>query len=119
MANHLPRQLAAALAAGAVLASTPALAVDADAAQSLAQQNKCLKCHADDIQDGGPSFSKVAAKYKNQGGDAAESRLYTHLTTGEKARFPDGHEEKHGIVKTSPRKDAAQIKNLIQWILAQ
>ena len=49
----------------------------------------------------------------------AEAKLVTHLTTGEKAKFPDGHEEEHKIVKTSPPKDNAQVKNLVQWILAQ
>ena len=39
-----------------------------------------------------------------------------HITTGEKAKFEDGHEEDHAIVKS---KDPAQIKNLVEWILAQ
>jgi cytochrome c len=45
--------------------------------------------------------------------------LITHVTSGEKAKFPDGHEEEHKIVKTSPPKDMAQIKNLVDWILSQ
>jgi cytochrome c len=41
------------------------------------------------------------------------------MAHGEKARFPDGHEETHKPVNTSPPKDMAQIKSLVQWILAQ
>jgi len=55
----------------------------------------------------------VAAKYKGKSG--AEARLFTHITTGEIAKFPDGHEEEHKIIKT---KDQAAIKNLIAWILS-
>jgi len=47
--------------------------------------------------------------------DAAE-RLVQHLTTGEKAKFPDGHEEEHKIVKA---KDPAEVRNLADWILIQ
>ena len=64
----------------------------------------------------GPAYQKVAEKYK--GKDNAEARLIEHITSGEKAKFPDGHEEAHKIVKTSPPNDAAQIKNLVDWILS-
>ena len=40
--------------------------------------------------------------------------LYTHLTTGEKAKFADGHEEDHKIIKG----EKAEIMNLIHFILA-
>ena len=39
-----------------------------------------------------------------------------HLTPGEMAKFPDGHEEEHKIIKA---KDPADIKNLADWILSQ
>ena len=45
--------------------------------------------------------------------------LASVVISGEKAKFPDGHEEEHKIVKTSPPKDPEQVKNLVQWILAQ
>ncbi len=92
-------------------------AVDADAAKALAKQNNCFKCHAIDKDKDGPSYHSVAEKYKGKPG--AEAKLINHITSGEKAKFPDGHEEEHKIVKTSPPKDPEQIKNLIQWILAQ
>lgn len=108
--------LGAALVAAAALCA-PAHAVDADAARKLAQQNNCLKCHSVDKDKDGPAYKKVAEKYKGKAN--AEQRLIEHITTGEKAKFPDGHEEEHKVVKTSPAKDMAQIKNLVQWILAQ
>ena len=98
----------------AALSAAPARAVDAAAADALARQNGCLKCHAVDKQKEGPSFKETAAKYKGKSG--AEQRLVTHITTGEKAKFPDGHEEEHKIIKT---KDMNEIKNLVGWILSQ
>ena len=100
----------AALAFSSVASAAP----DAEAAKALAKQNNCFKCHAIDKDKDGPSYHSVAEKYK--GKPNAEAKLVNHLTTGEKAKFPDGHEEEHKIVKT---KDEAQIKNLVQWILAQ
>jgi len=92
-------------------------ALDVEAAKALAKQNNCLKCHAIDKDKDGPSYKKVAEKYK--GKVTAEARLVEHITSGEKAKFPDGHEEEHKIVKTSPPKDVEQTKNLVQWILSQ
>jgi len=91
-------------------------AVDVDEAKDLATQNNCFKCHAIGKDLDGPAYKKVAAKYKGKPG--AEKRLIEHITTGEKAKFPDGHEEDHKIVKTSPPKDMAQIQNLVNWILS-
>lgn len=88
-------------------------AVDADAAQALARQNNCFKCHGVDKKKDGPAYKEVAAKYR--GKPDAEAKLITHITTGEKAKFPDGHEEDHKIIKT---KDMDQIKNLVNWILS-
>jgi cytochrome c len=99
------------------LLSAPAYAVDEEAAKALAKQNNCFKCHAVEKDKDGPAYKKVAAKFKGKAD--AEDRLISHITSGEKAKFPDGHEEEHKIVKTSPPKDMAQVKNLVQWILAQ
>jgi len=107
----------AALLGLALMGQGSANAADDDAAKALARQNNCLKCHAIDKDKDGPAFKKVAEKYK--GKSNAEAKLIEHLTSGEKAKFPDGHEEEHKIVKTSPAKDMAQIKNLVQWVLSQ
>ena len=103
--------------AACLMSVSSAFAVDADAALALARQNNCLKCHSVDKEKDGPAYKKVAAKFKGKAD--AEARLIQHITSGEKAKFPDGHEEEHKIVKTSPANDQAQIKNLVQWILAQ
>lgn len=89
-------------------------AVDADAAQRLARQSSCFKCHAVDKKKKGPSFQDVAAKWK--GKPEAHDRIVQHITSGERVKFPDGHEEDHAIVKT---KDKVQIDNLVDWILGQ
>lgn len=89
-------------------------AADADAAKATARQSGCFKCHSVEKEKDGPAFRKVAEKYRGKAN--AEERLITHITTGEKAKFPDGHEEDHKIIKT---KDMAEIKNLIGWILSQ
>jgi len=109
--------LSSAVAAVISLFAPVAQALDADAAKALAKQNNCLKCHAIDKEKDGPAYNKVAEKYKGKAN--AEARLIEHITSGEKAKFPDGHEEEHKIVKTSPPKDMDQIKNLVQWILSQ
>jgi cytochrome c len=107
---------AAILAAGALLAPNLAAAVDADAAQALARQNNCFKCHAVKKDKDGPAWTSVAQKYKGKAD--AQEHLIRHLTSGEKAKFPDGHEEDHKIIKTDPPNDAAQVKNLVDWILS-
>lgn len=89
-------------------------AVDVEAAKALARQNGCFKCHSVDKEKDGPTYKKVAEKFRGKAN--AEERLITHITTGEKAKFPDGHEEEHKIIKT---KDMVEIKNLIGWILSQ
>jgi cytochrome c len=99
--------------------SAKASAVDADSAIGLAKQNACFKCHNytkeqqnNKPKDGKPWY-EVAAKYK--GKSDAETKLITHINTGPRMKFPDGHEEEHKIIKT---KDEAQQKNLVNWILS-
>jgi cytochrome c len=96
----------ACLAAMLALAIAPSgfAAVDPVAAEALLRKNNC------------PSYREVAQKYKGKDRGEAETRLVTHITTGEKAKFPDGHEEDHKIIKT---KDMDEIRNGINWILSQ
>lgn len=105
---------AAGLLLAALLAAPAVQAVDADAAQALARQNNCFKCHSVEKKKDGPSYKDVAAKFKGKAD--AQASIVKHLTTGEKAKFPDGHEEEHKVIKA---KDAAEVKNLADWILAQ
>ncbi|HEX9719553.1 MAG TPA: c-type cytochrome [Ramlibacter sp.] len=103
-------------AAAAVFAfSMPAAAaVDADAAVKLSKQSGCTKCHSVDKAKKGPAFQKVAAKYKGKAD--GEARLIEFVTKSPKVKLDDGSEEEHKAVST---KDAAQVKNLVQWMLAQ
>src|SRR5215831_18467924 len=93
--------------------SVTAFAADAGAAQALAQKSGCFKCHGVDKKKDGPALRDAAAKYKERAD--AEERLVYHVTSGEKVKFDDGHEEEHKKVKTS---DPNEIKNLVNWILS-
>ncbi len=97
----------------ALVLSADACAVDAEAAQALAKQNNCFRCHGIDKDKDGPAWRKIAVKFKAM--PNAEEKLTKHLTSGEKAKFPDGHEEDHKILKSD---DPAETKNLVDWILS-
>jgi cytochrome c len=112
--KHVHRSVALAVLGVAVAFSSGASALDATGAQQLARQSNCLKCHSVDKKKEGPAFKDVATKYKGKA--EARARLVTHITSGEKVKFEDGHEEDHAMVKT---KDPEKINNLIDWILAQ
>ena len=115
MNSRIPTRLvlAGSLALAALLGSSTALAVDADAAQMLARQSGCFKCHSVEKKKDAPAWRDVAAKYA--GKPESEAKLIHHITSGERVKFEDGHEEDHKIVKS---KDPAEIKNLVDWILS-
>jgi cytochrome c len=96
-----------------ILALPVAAPVDVKAAETLARQSRCLKCHSVSVAKEGPAWKDVAAKYLGSVG--AEDKLRAHVTTGRKAKFADGHEEDHPIVKTG---DPDRISNLVNWILS-
>jgi cytochrome c len=104
----------AAAAAALVLSLPAAAAPDAAAAEKLLKSSGCTKCHAVDKSKKGPAFQKVAAKYKGQAD--AEPKLVGFLTKPTKVKFADGSEEEHEVVDT---KDAAQVKNLVEFILSR
>lgn len=93
--------------------ATSVLAADASAAQSLAQKSGCFKCHGVDKRKDGPALRDAAAKYKDD--PQAQQRLIFHVTSGEKVKFSDGHQEEHKKVKTS---DPNETRNLVDWILS-
>jgi cytochrome c len=115
MNTRLPSLLiaAGALSLAGLVGSSAAIAVDAAAGEMLARQSGCLKCHAIEKEKKGPAYRDVAAKYA--GNAEAEKKLIHHVTSGERVKFKDGHEEEHKIVKSS---DPAEIKNLVDWILS-
>jgi len=103
-----------AAAAAALTLSLPATAApDPAAASKVLKESGCNKCHAVDKDKKGPAFQKVAAKYK--GHADAEVKLTDFVTKSPKIKM-DGGDEEHKAVAS---KDAGQVKNLVQWILAQ
>ena len=93
------------------LAGSAFAAVDEDAAKALAKRNDCFKCHAVDKTKKGPSYQKIAAKFKGKAD--AEEKIMKNITTGPKVKLEDGTEEDHKIIDT---KDPKELKNLIDWI---
>jgi len=89
-------------------------AADAGKAEAQLEENKCTKCHAPAKTKSGPSWKKIAAKYKDNPAEG-EEKIITNITTGPKVKLDDGTEEEHKVIKT---KDPAELKNLAQWILA-
>ncbi|MBL0393215.1 class I cytochrome c [Ramlibacter monticola] len=102
---------------GAGCAASAAAAADTEAAQALLRANNCTKCHSVAADKDGPSFRRTARGLA--GRPNAEEALLKHLTSGEPATFPDGHEEPHKVVRTVPANDLAQVRNLVRWILEQ
>lgn len=102
------------LAIAAISFSSGAFAFDEEAAKALAKKNDCTKCHAVDKDKKATSYKKIAAKFKGKAD--AEEKLTKSITTGPKVKLTDGTEEDHKIINT---KDAKEIKNLVQWTLAQ
>jgi cytochrome c len=104
--------LAAVVTSFALVAGT-ARAYDEDAAKHLMRKSNCFKCHSIDKKKDAPSYHSIAEKLK--GKPDAEQKLYTHLTTNPMVKV-EGKEEHHASLKT---KNDADIKNVIQFILAQ
>lgn len=88
-------------------------AVDAEAAEALARQENCLKCHGIDKRKSAPPYTQIAKKYA--GKPDAEARLLKHIQSGDIVTVND-EEEQHRIPKT---KDEAALRNLIRWILSR
>ncbi len=89
-------------------------AADESAAEDLAKAGKCFRCHSLDKAKKAPSYKRIAAKYKGKAD--AEATLIKHLSGNKMVRVEDGGEEDHD---PPPAKDAADLKNLVQWILSR
>ncbi|MHB1123980.1 MAG: c-type cytochrome [Ramlibacter sp.] len=101
-----------AIACGLTTALAAQAAPDAESAQAVLKKSDCFKCHAVDKKKDGPPFKETARKYKGKAD--AEERLTRHITTSPMVEI-DGKKEEHRAIKT---KDAAEIKNVVQWILS-
>ena len=87
--------------------------VDAGAAEALARKSGCLKCHSTTRDKDGPSYQKVAAKYKGQ--TDAQQKLVAFISKESKIKV-DGKEDTHKAVDSTNEGD---IKNLVGWILSR
>jgi cytochrome c len=105
--------LALTAACGLMTASVANAAVDAAAAQALLKKSACTTCHAVDKTKAATSFKDVAKKYKGKAD--AQDKLVKHITTKPIVE-KDGEKMPHAVIKTT---DAAEIKNVVDWILAQ
>ncbi|WP_127996398.1 c-type cytochrome [Piscinibacter defluvii] len=90
---------------GAAAATAPALANEA-----LAKAKNCLACHAADKKVVGPSYKEVAAKYAGQK-DAVDKLSEKVMKGGVGAwgQVP---------MPANPQVNAAEAKQLVQWILS-
>ena len=84
---------------------------DAGAAEALAKKNGCFKCHAIDKTKKGPSYKKLAAKYKGKEAEGV-TKMTKNMTESPTVKLEDGSEEEHKKIEATPE----QIKNLISWI---
>ena len=100
------------LTCGLMAASFANAAVDADGAQALLKKSDCFKCHAIEKKKDGPSFKETAKKYKGKAD--AEDKLTKHITLKPMIEI-DGKKEEHKNINS---KDAAEIKNVVQWMLS-
>ncbi|WP_310450884.1 c-type cytochrome [Sulfuritalea sp.] len=106
----------AVLAAALVLVVHPAAAqnVNEDAAETLAKAGHCFKCHSVEKAKKAPSYKRIAQKYK--GKPDAEAVLIKHLSGSKSVTVEGGGDEQH---EPPPAKDAADLKNLVHWILSR
>lgn len=98
------------LIAGFFVSAGAYAAVDATAAQALAQKSACMTCHAMDKKVVGPGYKEVAAKYK--GDKTAEAKLIK--------KVKDGGSGVWGNIPMPPNPQVKEedIKTIVQWVLS-
>lgn len=99
-------------AVGSMLVAAQANAVDAKAAEALAQKSGCLACHSVDKKILGPSFKDVAAKYK--GDKTAEAKMIEKVKKG-----GSGVWGPMPMPGNSPHVKDADIQTVVQWVLTR
>ncbi|MFA6901583.1 MAG: c-type cytochrome [Gallionellaceae bacterium] len=102
------------IAAVALMLTSQAFAagkVDMAAGLALAQKSGCMGCHKVDGKLVGPGLKDVAAKYK--GNKKAEEMLVAKVTKGGSGVW--------GAIPMPPNAAVkpADMKTLVQWVLAQ
>ena len=90
-----------------------AASFDAEATQALAKKQGCFKCHAIDKTKKGPSYKKLAAKYKGKEAEGV-TKMNKNLTESPIVKLEDGSEEEHKKPDFTPE----QRKDIIDWIFS-
>lgn len=87
--------------------SAPQKTVRDDVALPIAKRYACLACHSVDKKVVGPSFKKIAAKYRGQ---KAQQRLFAKVRSGGAGAW--------GSMPAPPMRNIpdADLQTLIQWI---
>ena len=98
-------------AAASMMVAAQANAVDAKAAEALAQKSGCLACHSIDKKILGPAYKDVAAKYK--GDKTAEAKMIEKVKAGGSGTWGP-----MPMPANSPQVKDADIKTMVEWILA-
>ena len=104
----------AALSAIASFSAPAFAAMDEAAVEPYLKKQGCMKCHAIDKEKKGPSYKKVAAKYKDK--PDGEAKVIKNMTEAPKVKLDDGTEEEHKVIAT---KDQADLKVISKWILTR
>ncbi|HSH97876.1 MAG: c-type cytochrome [Methylophilaceae bacterium] len=99
-----------AAAASSLLLVGQAVAVDAGAAEALAQKSGCLACHSVANKIVGPAYKDVAAKYR--GDKTAEAKLIAKVKAG-----GSGVWGPIPMPANSPHVKDEDIKTIVQWVL--
>lgn len=96
------------------LSAPVSAAIEEAAIEPYLKKQGCMKCHAIDKEKKGPSYKKIAAKYKGKA--EGESKSIKNMTDGQKVKLDDGTEEEHKVIET---KDQGDLKAIAKWILAR
>lgn len=102
----------AAVSVAASLSAPAFAAMDEAAIEPYLKKQGCMKCHAIEKEKKGPSYKKIAAKYKGKA--EGESKAIKNMTEGQKVKLDDGTEEEHKVIET---KDPGDLKAIAKWIL--
>lgn len=90
---------------------TAQAAVDMAKGDALAKASNCMACHAIDRKLVGPAYQDVAKKYKGDNG--AEAKLIKKVKEG-----GSGVWGQIPMPANSPKVSDADIKTLVEWVLA-
>lgn len=109
----------AALCAFAALSALPALAADkVPLGQKLAQDKQCMGCHDVKKDGAGPSFEKIALKWKGDK-DAVRTMVKTIRMGSEAAGGPHWGAAKMPNDAERPQVSEAEARQLANWIQNQ